>query len=107
FVQAEDGIRDFHVTGVQTCALPISDRQANGVDGEALPRLVRVGLRGRVQNVLRRRRGRLRAGSAVRGRCRRGGTGRSGWGDRVRSEERRVGKKWKTEWNVGQDGMIR
>src|SRR5690606_10836905 len=24
FVQAEDGIRDFHVTGVQTCALPIS-----------------------------------------------------------------------------------
>src|SRR5690606_30343180 len=25
FLQAEDGIRDFHVTGVQTCALPISD----------------------------------------------------------------------------------
>src|SRR5690606_17588784 len=24
--QAEDGIRDFHVTGVQTCALPISSR---------------------------------------------------------------------------------
>src|SRR5690606_40790586 len=24
FIQAEDGIRDFHVTGVQTCALPIS-----------------------------------------------------------------------------------
>src|SRR5690625_5383999 len=24
FVQAEDGIRDGHVTGVQTCALPIS-----------------------------------------------------------------------------------
>src|SRR5690606_14595137 len=23
FTQAEDGIRDFHVTGVQTCALPI------------------------------------------------------------------------------------
>src|SRR5690606_40358241 len=28
FFQAEDGIRDFHVTGVQTCALPIySDRR--------------------------------------------------------------------------------
>src|SRR5690606_41718652 len=27
FFQAEDGIRDFHVTGVQTCALPIC---ANG-----------------------------------------------------------------------------
>src|SRR5690606_39896364 len=24
FFQAEDGIRDFHVTGVETCALPIS-----------------------------------------------------------------------------------
>src|SRR5690606_40662595 len=27
--QAEDGIRDFHVTGVQTCALPISTRTIN------------------------------------------------------------------------------
>src|SRR5690606_39589737 len=26
FFQAEDGIRDFHVTGVQTCALPISNQ---------------------------------------------------------------------------------
>src|SRR5690606_40249787 len=26
FFQAEDGIRDFHVTGVQTCALPIYRR---------------------------------------------------------------------------------
>src|SRR5690606_40505965 len=26
FFQAEDGIRDFHVTGVQTCALPIFER---------------------------------------------------------------------------------
>src|SRR5690606_41047966 len=25
YFQAEDGIRDFHVTGVQTCALPIFD----------------------------------------------------------------------------------
>src|SRR5690606_39590507 len=28
FFQAEDGIRDFHVTGVQTCALPIFGRDA-------------------------------------------------------------------------------
>src|SRR5690606_31257812 len=27
FFQAEDGIRDFHVTGVQTCALPICAHQ--------------------------------------------------------------------------------
>src|SRR5690606_39738452 len=34
FFQAEDGIRDFHVTGVQTCALPIS-----------LPEIYAVGMR--------------------------------------------------------------
>src|SRR5256885_4903766 len=28
FFQAEDGIRDYKVTGVQTCALPISDRSS-------------------------------------------------------------------------------
>src|SRR5256885_17060447 len=28
FFQAEDGIRDYKVTGVQTCALPISRRTA-------------------------------------------------------------------------------
>src|SRR5690606_40772631 len=34
--QAEDGIRDFHVTGVQTCALPIYSGGSTGgsvVDG--------------------------------------------------------------------------
>src|SRR5690606_39535958 len=51
FFQAEDGIRDFHVTGVQTCALPIlqtaseflANRRlvdfvltANGVDPETV-----------------------------------------------------------------------
>src|SRR5256885_12859523 len=29
FFQAEDGIRDYKVTGVQTCALPISDQCAH------------------------------------------------------------------------------
>src|SRR5438874_11345382 len=28
FFQPEDGIRDLYVTGVQTCALPISERKA-------------------------------------------------------------------------------
>src|SRR5690606_40331148 len=32
FFQAEDGIRDFHVTGVQTCALPILQYVMNPVD---------------------------------------------------------------------------
>src|SRR6266496_4854582 len=31
FFQAEDGIRDLYVTGVQTCALPISDPARNTV----------------------------------------------------------------------------
>src|SRR5690606_39459867 len=30
FFQAEDGIRDFHVTGVQTCALPIYQSALQG-----------------------------------------------------------------------------
>src|SRR5699024_12091373 len=30
FVQAEDGIRDRNVTGVQTCALPISGGTSSG-----------------------------------------------------------------------------
>src|SRR5690606_40360884 len=32
FFQAEDGIRDFHVTGVQTCALPISSCSMTAVN---------------------------------------------------------------------------
>src|SRR5690606_40162568 len=36
FFQAEDGIRDFHVTGVQTCALPICSRRSQlAGDGNA------------------------------------------------------------------------
>src|SRR5207302_7664652 len=37
FFQAEDGIRDFHVTGVQTCALPIfveRSQAAESIAGE-------------------------------------------------------------------------
>src|SRR5438270_7962990 len=46
FFQAEDGIRDLTVTGVQTCALPISDRaRVRDVEllwlEDLLPRLAR------------------------------------------------------------------
>src|SRR5690625_647274 len=47
FFQAEDGIRDGHVTGVQTCALPIS---------EAFKRLkfrMFAGIRGQLSTVVR------------------------------------------------------
>src|SRR5688500_19276509 len=37
FFQAEDGIRDYKVTGVQTCALPISLLQAVGLPTELPP----------------------------------------------------------------------
>src|SRR6266446_167665 len=53
FFQAEDGIRDYKVTGVQTCALPISPRGRRsgdcrpGPDGARLLRRARPGRDGR------------------------------------------------------------
>src|SRR5258707_12022757 len=49
FFQAEDGIRDIGVTGVQTCALPISPRRAPGRDpagavGQTVPEQLRLDL---------------------------------------------------------------
>src|SRR5690625_5890009 len=38
FFQAEDGIRDGHVTGVQTCALPILDSMRTPVTAPTWPR---------------------------------------------------------------------
>src|SRR5690606_12328348 len=43
FFQAEDGIRDFHVTGVQTCALPISDSMRPESAATAATRRARLG----------------------------------------------------------------
>src|SRR5690606_40591159 len=40
FFQAEDGIRDFHVTGVQTCALPIFEPSCGHCKKE-IPKLYR------------------------------------------------------------------
>src|SRR5256885_7237960 len=38
FFQAEDGIRDYKVTGVQTCALPISEVIVKALRHYAIPR---------------------------------------------------------------------
>src|SRR5690606_39585702 len=46
FFQAEDGIRDFHVTGVQTCALPILMGPGDWNDG-----MNRVGRSGKGESV--------------------------------------------------------
>src|SRR5688500_19405165 len=91
FFQAEDGIRDYKVTGVQTCALPICeekvycgkeyvwDRRPSNVpsDREQF----------RVVRDVRRKRGIQRAG------IRTGLAGKS-----HRSEERRVGREWSYRW---------
>src|SRR5690606_39372919 len=44
FFQAEDGIRDFHVTGVQTCALPISWHLLRGNDSPALRKMLSIAM---------------------------------------------------------------
>src|SRR5256885_4365363 len=90
FFQAEDGIRDYKVTGVQTCALPIS----LGVDGQ-LAGAAR-------QRESARRLARARAAAQL-GRARDAVPG-NGRGNLVvqnvdRSEERRVGKECRSRWS--------
>src|SRR5437879_11012714 len=84
FFQAEDGIRDTSVTGVQTCALPICravrDRR------ELIPAQVHVALDGRVQ--LHPRLEHIRAVAC----------GELTLEVRRRSEERRVGKECRWAW---------
>src|SRR5207253_8654067 len=80
FFQAEDGIRDGHVTGVQTCALPIYRSR-------------------RTRSSARTRPGRRRetAGRILRrGACR--AAHRPPPCARSRSEERRVGKECRSRW---------
>src|SRR5439155_14737462 len=78
FFQAEDGIRDGHVTGVQTCALPIWLRRPSRslTPGED----VRGGIIARVG----RTKSAMRAMAALK---------------RGRSEERRVGKECRSRWS--------
>src|SRR5256885_4024583 len=61
FFQAEDGIRDYKVTGVQTCALPIADQRHRGVLDRA---------QSRPESARRGERGLLRWGKRSRGRLR-------------------------------------
>src|SRR5207253_3953395 len=97
FFQAEDGIRDGHVTGVQTCALPISAPHARPY----LPPRGHVprGAVGRVE------RGALRVGAVRRHQV------LVARPERQRSEERRVGKEWRSrlwaEGGVREDGGAR
>src|SRR2546430_6860572 len=90
FFQAEDGIRDLTVTGVQTCALPILAAEERGVrhmpdrDEEPVHQMRRdlAGLE--VPHVHARHLARLRVADGV---------------DDARSEERRVGKECRSRWS--------
>src|SRR5207253_8262363 len=91
FFQAEDGIRDGHVTGVQTCALPIWSRGA---------RSLRAGPVLQIRQDLVDRRAELgEAHGHVLDRGDRLHGGRHRYARVERSEERRVGKEWR--WGVG------
>src|SRR5262249_59696952 len=84
FFQAEDGIRDWSVTGVQTCALPIYLDPTYGV-GSFLGKHLDAQGHGRAGRVLvPEREGQDRIGVNRDG-------GR-------RSEERRVGKEGRSRW---------
>src|SRR2546430_9938650 len=91
FFQAEDGIRDLTVTGVQTCALPILLPGMGVARGVAADGLVVALQRG---PPLRRRPGRLLAKGRGEGGPHLALPGR---GDR--SEERRVGKECRSRWS--------
>src|SRR5688572_32067767 len=90
FFQAEDGIRDLTVTGVQTCALPIC-RNEGGVEfvvedtGPGIPPEHLARVFDRFYKV-----DRSRAGTAL--------PSGSGLG-LSRSEERRVGKECRSRWS--------
>src|SRR5260370_19651146 len=82
FFQAEDGIRDSSVTGVQTCALPISAAAGHrlsgcGCDDQCLARSAPTRKYEKCDPAESRRPGR----------------------DSNRSEERRVGKECRSRWS--------
>src|SRR5256885_5289281 len=90
FFQAEDGIRDYKVTGVQTCALPISSTLLLARRLVALRRMDARGVCGNSESApasarlldVRSYRCRHHAVSVV-----------------ERSEERRVGKECRSRWS--------
>src|SRR2546429_3734796 len=89
FFQAEDGIRDVAVTGVQTCALPICCASGSA---NSLALLRNLG-KSPIPTCLMRRK--QRAVSSGQSRS----LSFTIWGVRTRSEERRVGKECRSRWS--------
>src|SRR5438876_1257076 len=92
FFQAEDGIRDGRVTGVQTCALPIFTPlylRGRPIDGGAVLAIFKIRLTSVSFRSLNTNRG---APRAYKRRARAGAIF-------SRSEERRVGKECRSRWS--------
>src|SRR5690606_40250786 len=94
FFQAEDGIRDFHVTGVQTCALPISVRLLTA-DGPVVPADQSPADRTALITTATRT-----ASSRITSRT--GPSSSTSTIRTARSEERRVGKEWRSRGEPNQ-----
>src|SRR5439155_14069158 len=102
FFQAEDGIRDGHVTGVQTCALPISGecrflyhfflaRNTGGFSVFWSDTRKRVAMASLVGCACWRYASRMRSSPGARS------------ATYSRSEERRVGKEGSVVWRAGSE----
>src|SRR3989454_6229657 len=90
FFQAEDGIRDYKVTGVQTCALPISLATARGT-----PPPLSILMMFAPKNARSTNRNEPASAPARNGdQCQRCRAMR-----KKRSEERRVGKECRSRWS--------
>src|SRR5438132_2374474 len=94
FFQAEDGIRDHCVTGVQTCALPIYHGVARPQQGSERAHVRLVARREDERSLGPHPFGDLLLELEMQG-------------DRpvqqARSEERRVGKEWRSRWSWRED----
>src|SRR2546430_4528640 len=91
FFQAEDGIRDLTVTGVQTCALPIYyyyDHSPRDVQKEVFSTQMKLAAVNRLPIIIH---------------CRPSENTEDAWDDTMhmlrRSEERRVGKECRSRWS--------
>src|SRR5256885_7083579 len=90
FFQAEDGIRDYKVTGVQTCALPISFEDLLGtIEGVLFSECY-----AQFEHLLKED-----APVFVLGRADRARGEPQVIVERIRSEERRVGKECRSRWS--------
>src|SRR5690606_40774495 len=100
FFQAEDGIRDFHVTGVQTCALPISHVFAAGLCVLQALGVLRTDTEA-LADALDREAERAHPGHELLVNPAKSMAMRMADRSVLRSEERRVGKEWRSRWSPG------